>query len=283
MKNLKAFSKICINFFDEVVSSKKNSIKDPDYKRRISLLKPNIGKCYDVYNKNFKNNTLLIVKSFGYVNPQKDDLIKLYSYRNSKIQELKKNVTTTKYNRLINTCQNCTINEAKTLDHILPKDDFPEFSVHPQNLFPSCSVCNGHKSTNWVKSGKPLFLNLYLDPLPADQYLFVKINIDLRKKKIITKFNLENKSKIDVDLFNVIKSHYSKLHLLDRFSDNCDDTISELKNTCKSGLEEGLTLDKIISIVQKKCVKDREHLGVNHWKIILTEKLITEPKFFKLI
>jgi hypothetical protein len=282
MRNLKAFSKTCIDFFDEVVSSKKDTVNDPTYKYRISLLRPNVENCYNIYNKNFKNKNLLITKSFGYTNPHKDDLKKLYSYRNSKIQELKKTVTTTQYNRIINTCQNCTINEAKTMDHVLPKEDFPEFSIHPQNLFPSCNVCNGHKSTNWVKNGHPLFLNLYLDPLPIDQYLFVDIKIDLRKKNIETNFKLDNNSGIDKVFYSIIESHYSKLDLLNRFSNNCNDTVSELKNTIKSSLEEGIPLNTIINVIKRKCIKDRDHLGMNHWKIILTEKLVAEPKFFKL-
>lgn len=282
MRNLKAFSKICIDFFDEVVLSKKDTIKDPTYKHRIGLLKPNIDICYKAYNKNFKDNKLLLTKSFGYSNPQKDDLIKLYSYRNSKIQELKKIITTTEYNRIINTCQNCTIDEARTMDHLLPKEDFPEFSIHPQNLFPSCSVCNGHKSTNYIKNGHPLFLNLYLDRLPQNQYLFVDIKIDLRKKKITTNFSLNNDGTINKDFFKVIESHYSRLHLLSRFSNNCNDTISELKNTIRASIEEGVALSTIINIIKRKCKKDKMHLGVNHWKIVLTEKLIEEPRFFKL-
>ncbi|PVV55654.1 hypothetical protein, partial [Chryseobacterium sp. HMWF035] len=265
-----------------VVASKKDTIKDPTYKYRIGLLKANIDNCYKIYNKNFKDNKLLLIKSFGYRNPQKDDLIKLYSYRNSKIQELKKAITTTEYNRIINTCQNCTINEARTMDHLLPKEDFPEFSIHPQNLFPSCSVCNGHKSTNYVKDGNPLFLNLYLDRLPQNQYLFVDVKINLRKKNITANFTLHNDGSINKEFFDVIESHYSRLYLLSRFSNNCNDIISELKNTIRASIEEGVTLSTIVKIIKRKCDKDRAHLGVNHWKIVLTEKLIEEPRFFKL-
>ncbi len=282
MKNLKAFSNICIDFFDEVILSKNDTIKDPTYKHRIGLLKLNIDNCYKIFGKNFKDNKLLLTKSFGYRNPQKDDLIKLYSYRNSKIQQLKKIITTTDYNRIINTCQNCTIDEARTMDHLLPKEDFPEFSIHPQNLFPSCTVCNGHKSTNYVKNGQALFLNLYLDHLPQNQYLFVDVKIDLRKKKITTNFKLHNDGNINGDFFNTIESHYLRLHLLSRFSHNCNDTISELKNTVRASMEEGVPLTTIINIIKRKSTKDKVHLGVNHWKIVLTEKLIEDPKFIKL-
>lgn len=39
-------------------------------------------------------------------------------------------------------CSYCQISRANTLDHFLPKNDFPLLSVSPWNLIPACSECN---------------------------------------------------------------------------------------------------------------------------------------------
>lgn len=49
----------------------------------------------------------------------------------------------------LNRCPFCLQRDVSTLDHYLPKTTFPEFSVFPLNLVPSCSMCN-QKKLDWV-------------------------------------------------------------------------------------------------------------------------------------
>lgn len=276
MKNLNPNNKVSLDFFDEVLKSKKNSIQDPHYKDRVGLLRPSISTKMDEYDAAFATNSLTSLNQFGYANQNKTDLLKLYSYRNSRIKNLKSIVTTDQYNRIINTCQNCTINEVSSLDHILPKDEFPEFSIHPRNLFPSCTKCNGHKSVNWRNGTQPIFLNLYLDILPNIQYLFVDLNISA--SSILVNFTINNVNGIAQNLFSLIESHYSRLNLLNRFKENCHDTIINLKYTI---LEEKnhLTKQQIISITEGRITKERIAFGYNYWKSVLVLALINNDDF----
>ncbi|MDQ7860344.1 HNH endonuclease [Peribacillus frigoritolerans] len=43
-------------------------------------------------------------------------------------------------------CAYCGIGDTNYMDHYLPKDDFPEYSIHSYNLVPCCSYCNEKKS-----------------------------------------------------------------------------------------------------------------------------------------
>ncbi|WP_220491502.1 MULTISPECIES: hypothetical protein [unclassified Pseudoalteromonas] len=62
------------------------------------------------------------------------------------------------------------------MDHVLGQTEFPEYSVHPKNLFPCCSDCNRKKSDKFVDDkGSQLFLNLFIDDLPKSHYLKVRI------------------------------------------------------------------------------------------------------------
>lgn len=46
-------------------------------------------------------------------------------------------------------CPMCGSTFSSTLDHVLPKDVFPEWSIFSKNLVPACS-CNTHKGVNFV-------------------------------------------------------------------------------------------------------------------------------------
>lgn len=72
----------------------------------------------------------------------------------------------------MDTCQYCTLNSVNTLDHIIPKENYPEYAVHPKNLFPACSQCNSKKSNKWLDNNNNFeFINLYSHDLPNLQYL----------------------------------------------------------------------------------------------------------------
>ncbi|WP_269222496.1 HNH endonuclease [Flavobacterium sp. IMCC34518] len=204
---------------------------------------------------------------------QTTDLLNLYSYSNSIISKLKIKLTTSEFNRVENTCQNCTIGEVSSFDHFLPKDEFPEFSVHPKNLIPSCSKCNGKKSVNWRNGLNSLFLNLYLDNLPDTQYLFVNVdhNLDFT-------FIIDNRNHIDLDLFSVIESHYIKLDLVNRFLENSNKVVSELSNTINS-FKNKLPRAEIIDSVIETESSNRVLYGSNYWQSILKLTLVNNAVF----
>jgi hypothetical protein len=277
MKNLNAHIAPAIDFFDNVLASKNKTENDPNYDARVKLLRPNILATYTLYDAAFAADNLIIMGANGYIAPPKNDLLKMYTYKNKTFQKLKTAITTTVRNRIINTCQNCTINEINSFDHLLPKDEFPEFAVNPKNLFPSCTQCNGYKSTVWRHNGTTLFLNLYLDILPLEQYLFVDITITDIVDAI---FILDNRNNINPQTFALISSHYSRLHLTDRFRLNRDDVVSELINTIKE-MSSMLTVQQIREVFINKSNRDKENLGRNYWKSILAIELVNSTSFFE--
>jgi hypothetical protein len=276
MKNLNHYYDDAFDFHKEVLESKNVTKKDPTYKIRVENLGVKIKKQFDIYDDNFTCNTLEGISSHEYTNSEKEDLLKLYSYKNSVIQKLKVHITTTATKRIISTCPNCTISEVNSFDHYLPKEKFPEFVVNPKNLFPSCTVCNGYKNDIWVEKDKRLFLNLYLDLLPEEQYLFVDLAID--KDVVSASFFLQNKGCIEPAIFDTIMTHYSRLHLLKRFNENINEVITSLENTIKAFLSE-LALDKIIPIIIEKSNKDKLAFGHNYWKSILEIALMNNAEY----
>lgn len=276
MRNLNKTKRNTFEFYKSIVDSKKVTKSDSTYKLRLALMENDIEGLFDVYEKKFKMNILEKLIPKGYVNENKEDLLKLYSYRGKLIQELKIEVTTTKSNRTINTCQNCTISEINSFDHILPKEEYSEFVVNPLNLFPSCAICNSFKGKYWSDNGKRKYLNLYLDKLPKEQYLFVRI--DCIKETFVLNFYLENRFQIDKDLFSLIESHYMELHLLERFSDNADKVITPFQNSIKPYLKD-FSIEQIKDLTIESEKLNLLVFGFNYWESILKLTLINDVQF----
>jgi len=280
MKNLPSSTKICIDFHRAVVDSKRNTTADPTYKNRLLALDGNIAAQYQLYEAAFAANNLINSIPQAYTPDQRTDLLKLYSYKAKLIKELKTEITTTAAGRVISTCQNCTINSVNSLDHQLPKEEFHEFVVNPKNLLPSCSECNSYKGDDWRHQGRRLFLNLYLDLLPDERYLFT--NIHFAHNTFEVEFYLQNRYGIDGTLYELLESHYSRLHLCRRFSENLDKVITPFVNTIKPHLKI-LPLPDIIDNALETERLNRLAFGSNFWESILKIDLLANQDFLTYV
>jgi 5-methylcytosine-specific restriction endonuclease McrA len=64
-----------------------------------------------------------------------------------------------------NLCPYCLLRQPTSLDHFLPKDHFPEFSVLAWNLVYVCDPCNRKKGNRFVGTPREV-INPYFDTLP---------------------------------------------------------------------------------------------------------------------
>ena len=279
MKNLNFYSEDCFKFYEAVIESKNVTKNDPLYKDRVKILNTAIQTAFNNYLGAFNSNTLEAIKPVGYVLTEKEDLQQLYSFSNSKIQELLRAVTTTKSNRKRSVCPNCTVGEVNSFDHVLPQGEYSEFIVNPLNLVPSCSNCNSRKSKSFVKGGKKLFLNLYIDRIPIYQYLYAGITVK-GLLDLDIRFYLSQPAGMDSDMFNLISSHYTKLNLLARFCDYIDDTVTEFENSITPYLSL-LPRTSIDDCIKEILQKDKSLYGINHWRCVLKESLFNNKDYMK--
>ncbi|RCW92419.1 HNH endonuclease [Winogradskyella arenosi] len=280
MRNLNAYSGDTSDFLDEVIGSKRNSSKDPNYKQRINILASDIKVLFGNYETAHNTNNHVSLTPNGYANQEKTDLLKLYSSGNSRLIKLKNSITTVLDNRAMNTCQYCTIAPVGSLDHIVPKGEFPEFSVNPKNLLPACTTCNSHKNENWKESNKTIFLNLYTDILPSEKYLFVDLLITANN--IQPTFILRNTNNIDLDFFELLVSHYTKLHLLERFKQESHKIISELTHLICNFINS-TPLNLLKTNILSKIEDDKAVFGCNYYKSVLEEALINNQQYLDSI
>jgi hypothetical protein len=272
MLKIKPYEEDSFSFYEDVVNSKRNTRNKPKLKDELESISNPQSSYFESYDEAFHSNSLAIIEAVMYDDNNKANLKALYSYRNKKIQELKNLLTRHPLHKehILNTCQNCTINEADTMDHILGQTEFPEFSVHPKNLFPCCSVCNKKKSDRYVNDeGAQLFLNLFLDELPQSQYLHVEFGDNW-----LPRFRLEQPRDVPNNVFNLIERHYEQLCLLTRFRDSSNEIISSLRSTIKVFGGVGIR-----GKIEELCLELEPVLGYNHRQIVLTRALGSSKEF----
>lgn len=279
MKNLNVFNGNTHDFLDDVVNSKRNTQDDPTYKERLAILTPNVKLCFNSFDVAHNTNNHISLVPHGYVTPDKDDLLKLYNSKAKKLVAFKNSATTILDNRASTVCQYCTINSANTLDHIVPKSEYSEFGVNHKNLLPSCSECNGYKLDRFKNNNNRLFLNLYTDVLPSIQYLFVDIQII--NGVIEVDYRLSNINNINVQLFNIIESHYEKLYLFRRFKAKTNIIISEMTNLINASIGK-ISKQTFIDLTLDKINRDKLLHGSNHYKLVLEEVLLNYNPYLNL-
>jgi len=262
MKKVKYYPDNPFDFHKKVVSSKH---KGPQ-KNKIEALETNIEKSYKAYNEKFTNNQLGTLKPIALQPDEQEALKGLYKFSAKSFKDLYVCLTTTKSNRRDMLCPNCTLTDCNQLDHYIPKSEFPEFSANPRNLMQCCSICNQKKLDRWLKGKQPIFLNLYLDELPQEQYLFVETT--LMNGVPLFKFKIENKSNINPELFSKIESHYKELDLCNRFAERVDKEISELILEYSSALKEKISSDIFWKIKCNYAEKEQKTKGYNYWRSI---------------
>lgn len=275
MINLVPFNKKdCFDSHLDIVRSKRDPLLVTELLQVSTFLEPQ----FRLHQLESITNTLENINPLVLENSVKDKLRNLYKLKSRAVVEVRQTVTTNTEHRAINECQYCTINSVSSMDHIMPKTLFPEFSVNTQNLFPCCGECNAYKSDIWLINEERQFLNLYLDILPNRRYLFVEL--EYQNDIIYPRFYIENSNGIDETEFQLISNHYNRLHLCERFSQASHSIISELKSILTS-LPRRLNLDETRSFILEVTSREMEYHGANYWKSILQIALSEDEIFLE--
>ena len=114
-------------------------------------------------------------------------------------------------------CPFCGISESSTLDHYLPKEQYPEYSVFPNNLVPSCGICNTLKRDLILdeETSVRLFLHPCYDLIPNVEFLTVHTRMEA--DALILSYRLQRPVGMGQRSFLHLRSHFRALNLADRY------------------------------------------------------------------
>ena len=143
------------------------------------------GELYTKYDEFDDNSTSLenLTPAWAQKTPENEVKINcthdMYSRERKDIATLWENLKSVNGGKAIK-CPLCGVRDITDLDHYAPRSIFPEYSVHPRNLIPTCHECNLAKDNVWLtQSGHRIIFNAYFDnPLNILCVIKSEIKID---------------------------------------------------------------------------------------------------------
>ncbi|MEL6403468.1 MAG: HNH endonuclease signature motif containing protein [Chloroflexota bacterium] len=214
---------------------------ESDFKNIESILQA----CVDNYESNAEIKSLheiLPLDENSIIPITNNNLKKLYSDDLQKKDDPRKIyddlLASAKYGK----CVYCSYGESVELDHLLPKSKFPEFSILPYNLVPSCRRCNALKldyipSNNRVGFVHPYYEDysqiewLYARPIFTNNFLNVEFYVD-------DPLNL-----ISAESLARLRFQFTKLNLNIRYSGQVASEISDIYYSLNNHFNKGGSYD----------------------------------------
>lgn len=119
-------------------------------------------------------------------------------------------------------CPICGVNDCYHLDHYIPREKMPEFSVFTPNLIPLCYDCNEEKKAAWLNgNNERIIFNAFYDEVPIKPLCDCEIDIDETgqpRASLKPSAQLDLNNAVDRRVLTTIE----QLKLLSRWQKKCD-------------------------------------------------------------
>jgi hypothetical protein len=259
-------------FFEAIADSKMEPTKG-----RLTLLKPRIQEAYGRYQ--CCRATLQTLSPMKLKPQEYADLTSCYISATHALSKLQARIRT--FQRIAAPtasakCQYCCINAPSSFDHYLPKLGYAEFSVLSENLVPCCPECNLLKDDAVLTgSGHRAILSFYFGGVPVNQFLYADA-VHNPVPRII--FKLSNNARHFDGQEQTIRSHFTKLDLLDRLEAAAPDVFAEYAHVVQVS-----SIDYCIrQLLQSSAVLRVTH-SPNYWHVAMFEAMAANPLFLRAL
>ena len=248
----------------------------------LDAIEIQMESCYNDYENAVNSASVHNLSSHGFVDPEKEHLKKLYKSDcdiAKKIRLHHSTFTSTTKRVYNNKCPYCTLSEPNTIEHILPKEKYPEFAVHLYNLIPCCSKCNGHKS-DAVRDhyGLPYTMNFYYHDPECCQFLEANFIIGPNRCPLF-KYELKFPQVADPTLIAIITNHFNRLHLIERYEKEVVRGYAETELTIKL-VCRGKTLNDALQYLKDYlCIIIEKGYGLNHHYVAMIRCMIASSEY----
>lgn len=224
----------------------------------LTALLPRIRNRYAAYSQIELNNR---IAADNFTQSEKEALQSLYSSKTQTAKSIIESITTIHLLIQAGCCLSCGIGEPDEVDHFLPQEHFPEFSIFHKNLVPICGTCNQIKGKN-IPGGARDYFHPMFDNLPNEQFL----------NCTITYLNNIPKAHFSINpLFNgsVVKRHFDNLNLSERLEKKARQYFLQI-NAIKNETNNAYATQEI----HRDKVKIGVLIGTLYWKYILCDTML---------
>lgn len=176
-------------------------------------------------------------------------------------------------------CPFCGIGESSTLDHYLPKEQYPEYSVFPPNLVPCCSPCNTCKRDKILDDDTDvrLFVHPHFDQIPLT--LFLAVDLDLQVNAIILTFRITRPIGMALATFQHLQAHFRLLKLADRYQRMALEHMGGQYRVLKRTYGLGEDAERVSNELTLDAQDFEARYGKNYWLAVLYKALAEHDDF----
>ncbi|MEV6827431.1 hypothetical protein [Amycolatopsis sp. NPDC051102] len=162
-------------------------------------------------------------------------------------------------------CPMCGRNPVAELDHYLPKDKYPEFSILAFNLIPVCGRCNRAKS-NLITGNRGYLFHAYYDKVPHSPTLLVA---NLNVTPISTLVTFEVNKKLPQQLYRDACFQFNTLKLADLYVGASIPELVERIDLYRQYHESGVGATGVAYDASRHAKHLRKEFGAHYWKAAL--------------
>ena len=134
-------------------------------------------------------------------------------------------------------CPFCGIGIVASLDHYLPKSQYPALAVTPKNMVPACRDCNlGEKRTFFPRSAEEEPLHPYFDDVEQDVWLSVRF--DIEGKDLVPTYFVRKPAVWNDLLFKRVKNHMDLYNLYTTYAVHAAEEITGRSSIWRNSLNK---------------------------------------------
>lgn len=160
MINLRCLSRIEVDDISQIVNEKYNPAKTTLAGIKTKILN-RYAKYIDLESKRR-------ISPIAFSLDEKNALLSLYGSKTRTAKLITDGVLGMVNPKHSDNCLYCGIGEIDQLDHFLPQEHFPEYSILHKNLIPICGTCNEIKGSNIPGQDGKDYLHLIYDLIPLE-------------------------------------------------------------------------------------------------------------------
>lgn len=266
-----------ISRHDSIVAAK----TDSDIREALQGIQEQVSGRYQLFHERMLEFNLHTIPVDVRMIQNKKHLQSCYKNKTKNTLKIFEAIRSAQIKGTFSKCPYCGITYPHTHDHYLPKSEYPEYSVHANNLVPCCSKCNSTMGNRVAAEGERLFVHYYSDTFPNEQFLHVKIMSNPNIEAFGFQFFIQKPNNFPVVKWNIIENHFKYLKLLKRYEDNANDEYVTCLEAAKAHVRYGGS--NIQQFVNDSCNHEAVKFGINHWRFVLKTQLASTQKFIDVV
>lgn len=203
-------------------------VRDSTLRTKLESISTDIKNAADDYDIQATSKTLYLIPPMANVHGVSgDELVKVYTLRMVPKTARGRPV----YDRILSApangrCPFCWIGTVNTLDHFLPKQQFPAFSVTPSNLIPACEWCQGEKMEYFATTTSEQLLHPYFDNFDQDIWLMADV---VATSPAAFRYHASPPVNWTLDDKKRVTAHLRQLNLCKLFSSNAGSRLADIR------------------------------------------------------